>query len=48
MTNIYHSFTYKMAAKINWHRNGIKLRHWAAVASQAIYKWQPFSGTLKK
>jgi len=37
-----------MAAKINWHRYGTKLRHWAAVASQAIYKWQPFSGTLKK
>jgi len=36
-----------MAAKINWHRYGTKLRHWAAMASQAIYKWQPFSGTLK-
>jgi len=27
VTNIYQSFTYKMAAKINWHRYGTKLRH---------------------
>ena len=27
VTNISHSFTYKMAAKINWHRYGTKLRH---------------------
>jgi len=27
MTNIYKSFTYKMAAKLNWHRYGTKLRH---------------------
>jgi len=27
MTNIYKSFTYKMAAKIYWHRHGTKLRH---------------------
>ena len=26
-TNISQSFTYKMAAKINWHRYGTKLRH---------------------
>jgi len=25
--NIYQRFTYKMAAKINWHRCGTKLRH---------------------
>jgi len=25
VTNIYQSFTYKMAAKINWHRYGAKL-----------------------
>jgi len=28
VTNIYYSFTYKMAAKINWHRYGTKLRHY--------------------
>ena len=27
VTNISHSFTYNMAAKINWHRYGRKLRH---------------------
>ena len=27
MTNIYQSFTNKMAAEINWHRCGTKLRH---------------------
>jgi len=27
VTNISWSFTYKMAAKINWHRYGTKLRH---------------------
>jgi len=27
MTNISQSSTYKMAAKINWHRYGTKLRH---------------------
>ena len=27
VTSISHSFTYKMAAKINWHRYGTKLRH---------------------
>jgi len=27
VTNISHSFTYKMAAKMNWHRYGTKLRH---------------------
>jgi len=27
VTNISQSFTYKMAAKINWHRFGTKLRH---------------------
>ena len=27
MTDIYQSFTYKMAAKINWHRHGTKLSH---------------------
>ena len=27
MTNISESFTYKMAATINWHRRGTKLRH---------------------
>jgi len=27
VTNIYQSFTYKMTAKINWHRYGTKLRH---------------------
>jgi len=26
-TNISRSFTYKMAAKVNWHRYGTKLRH---------------------
>jgi len=25
VTNIYQSFTYTMAAKINWHRHGTKL-----------------------
>jgi len=28
VTNISQRFTYKMAAKINWHRYGTKLRHW--------------------
>jgi len=27
VTNIYNSFTYKVAAEINWHRRGTKLRH---------------------
>jgi len=27
MTNISQSFTYKMAAKLNWHRYGTKLNH---------------------
>jgi len=27
VTNISRVFTYKMAAKINWHRYGTKLRH---------------------
>ena len=27
VTNIYQSFTYKTAAKINWHRYETKLRH---------------------
>jgi len=27
VTNISESFTYKMAATINWHRRGTKLRH---------------------
>jgi len=27
VANIYKSFTYKMAVKINWHRYGTKLRH---------------------
>ena len=27
VTNIYKSFTYKMAAKMNWHRYRTKLRH---------------------
>ena len=27
VTNIYQIFTYKMAAKINWHRYRTKLRH---------------------
>jgi len=27
VTNIFKSFTYKMAAKISWHRYGKKLRH---------------------
>ena len=27
VTNISHSFTYKMATEINWHRHGTKLRH---------------------
>jgi len=27
VANIYKSFTYKMVAKINWHRYGTKLRH---------------------
>ena len=27
VTNIYKSFTYKMAAKTSWHRYGKKLRH---------------------
>jgi len=26
-SDIYQSFTYKMAAKINWHRYGTKLFH---------------------
>ena len=27
VTNIYQSFTYKMASKINWHRYETKLRY---------------------
>ena len=27
VTNIFKSFTYKMAAETNWHRYGTKLRH---------------------
>ena len=27
VTNIYQIYTYKMAAKINWHRYRTKLRH---------------------
>jgi len=27
VTNIYKSFTHKMAAKTSWHRYGTKLRH---------------------
>ena len=27
VTNIFQSFTYKMAAEIDWHRYGTKLRH---------------------
>ena len=27
MTNIYKTFTYKTAAKLNWHRYGTELRH---------------------
>ena len=27
VTGIFQSFTYKMAAKISWHRYGTKLRH---------------------
>ena len=28
VTNIFKSFTHKMAAKTSWHRYGTKLRHW--------------------
>jgi len=28
LTNISQSFTYEMAAQIDWHRNGTKLRHY--------------------
>ena len=38
VTNIYQSFTYKMAAKINWHRYGTKLRHCHPVHSNRIRK----------
>ena len=34
VTNIYQSFTYKMAAKIKWHRYGTKLRHCRPVYSE--------------
>jgi len=33
VTNISESFTYKMAAKINWHRYGTKLRHYHPMCS---------------
>ena len=38
VTNISESFTYKTAAKINWHRYGTKLRHCHPM----------YSGTLKR
>ena len=34
VTNIYQSFTYKMAAKINWNRYETKLRHCHRVYTQ--------------
>ena len=34
VTNIYQSFTYKMAAKIGWHRYWTKLRHCRPVYSR--------------
>ena len=27
VTNIFQGFTYRIAAKVNWHRYGTKLRH---------------------
>ena len=37
VTNIYESFTYKMAVKINWHRCGPKLRHCHPVYIFTLY-----------
>jgi len=36
VTNISHSFTYNMAAKINWHRYGRKLRHCHAIYTRHV------------
>jgi len=40
VTNICQSFAYKMAAKINWHRCGTKLRHYVAlcIATKPTFK----------
>ena len=36
VTNIYQSFTYKMAAEINWHNYGAKLRHCHPVCTSRV------------
>jgi len=45
MPNIYQSFTYKMAAKINWHRYGTKLRHCRPVYRGRRSNYHPETGT---
>jgi len=37
VTDIYQSFTYKMSAKINWHRHGTKLRHLHPMYNQPVF-----------
>ena len=39
MTNISQSFTQKMAAKINWHKYGTKLRHCHPIYTE-LYDYQ--------
>ena len=39
MTNIYQSFTYKVAAKIYWHRHRTKLRHCLTVYTDWQKSW---------
>ena len=36
VTNIYKSFTHKMAAKTSWHRYGTKLRHCHSMYTSAL------------
>ena len=45
MPKIYQSFTYKMAAKINWHRYGTKLRHCRPVYRGRRSNYHPETGT---
>jgi len=45
MPNIYQSFTYKMAAKINWHRYGTKLRHCRPMYRGRRSNYHPETGT---
>jgi len=41
VTNIFHIFTYNMAAKMNWHRYGTKLRQCHFMYSTLIQTMRP-------